>query len=250
MRIMKKNLAWITPPEKDALLFHLAFSIATILGLVSPSPQPWIHIRMGLRIWALAIGYHVGIVWFALRRFHRDWLLMLRALVPISLLMVLPDGYLATGLKTIVFEDMHVGQIFKVSTFMSFMWTIPLFISTMVGRGLESRGFSIVRATIGAGLAGLLIFIGSEELLTRIPIWHAVEGSCTKVGNVALYVLFPEACLPMVAFLWCRYCLMESHNSSHIPLGLQLFAAFLIMSMYLGNIIVSFMIIDGHRNLV
>lgn len=174
---------------------------------------------------------------------------MLRALVPISLLMVLPDGYLTTELKTVAFEDMHVGQIFKVSTFMSFMWTIPLFISTMVGRGLESRGFGIVRATIGAGLAALLIFIGSEELLTRIPIWHALEGSCTKVGNVALYVLFPEACLGMVVFLWCRYCLMESHTS-HIPLSLQLFGAILIVSMYLGNMIVCFRIIDGHINLV
>lgn len=236
----------LTNSEKDAILFHLVFGITSVLVLASsPSLEP--RIRVGFQIWALVIGYHGSIVWVALRRLHGDWLRILRILVPVSVLMVLPDGYLATGLKTIAFEDMRVGQIFKVTSFMSFMWTIPLFVSTMVGRGLESRGFCVFKATIGAGLSALAIFVVSEELLPRIPIWYALE-NCRKVGNVAIYVLFPEFSLGAVVYLWCRYRLSLSYTSQ-ITVSAQIFGAYMIMSMYLGNLVVCFMVIDGHENI-
>ena len=73
---------------------------------------------------------------------------------------------------------------------MSFMWAIPLFISTMVGRGLERRGAGPYKSAIGAGFIGFVIFLASEVILTMIPLWQHAEGSCTIIGNVLFMSCF------------------------------------------------------------
>lgn len=218
--------------EKDAIAFHAAFGVAAAVGIALPGKH------LGLRIWGLVIGYHVAIVKVATQRMHRDWLVALQFIFPLSVIMILPDGYLATGLRTLVFPDMGVGQIYGVTSFMSFMWTIPLFASTMVGRGFESRGFGISGCALGAGLSALCLFLGSEEILTRIPIWYATENATKKIGNVALYVIIPEFLIGVLTFLACRLCI-----SRQVPKHLQIFGAFLIMSNYLGNLVLCYMIL-------
>ena len=229
--------------ELDAIIFHLTFGIIALITVITSPLES--EIALGLRIWVLLIGYHASITLVALRRQHRDWLIMMKFLVPLSIFMILPDGFLAIGLKTIVFPDMGVGQIFNVTSFMSFMWVIPLFISTTVGRGMEARGVGIFRAALGAGLSGLIIFLGSEEILTRIPIWYPL-GNCLKIGHAAIYVLPPEFFIGVIAFLACRHCLSQPY-SDQVSFPLQIFAAFMIMSMYLGNLIICFMVIDRDR---
>mmetsp|Transcript_2446 Transcript_2446/g.3758 ORF Transcript_2446/g.3758 Transcript_2446/m.3758 type:complete len:244 (+) Transcript_2446:285-1016(+) len=241
------KMAGMSGSEKDAIFFHLAFGII-VLFTVSTSPlgrPEKTGIGLGLRIWVLLIGYHAAIILVALQRQHRDWLIMMKCLVPLSIFMIFPDGFLAIGLKTIIFPDMGVGQIFNVTSFMSFMWTIPLFVSTMAGRGIEARGLGTFRAALGAGFSGLIIFLGSEEILTLIPIWHPLE-NCSKIGHAAIYVLPPEFLIGVVTFLACRYCLSQPY-SNQVSFPLQIFAAFMIMSMYLGNLIICFMVIDRDR---
>jgi hypothetical protein len=225
----------LTGSEKDAIALHGAFFvIAFITVIISPFES------LGVSIWSLIIGWYTSIIVIACQRNHRDWILLLKMLVPLSIFFSFPDGYLASGLGTILFPDMGVGRIFQVTSFMPFMWAIPLFISTMVGRGLETRGAGLYKASIGAGFIGFVIFLASEMILTRIPIWHPVEGSCTNIGNAAIYVLFPEFCLGLMTFL-------AFHHLSGGPYLLQVFAAFMVMCMYLGNLIVCFMIVDGDK---
>lgn len=240
--------------EKDAILFHLAFGavalvvIALPAGLLGQKIAP--SYSLGLRIWALLVGYHAALVWISFRRLHQNWLLTMRLLVPLGMFLIIPDGFLVAGLKTLVYTDMGVGKIFHVSSFMGLMWPIPLFVCTLVGRGLEARGYGYFQAAAGAGLSGLCIFYGAEEILTRIPIWYAVEGSCTFLGhsNVAIYVLFPEFLLSMVTFMACRYSLWQYHQSSQlVPMYITICGAFLIMTIYLGNLVVSFVMIDGDK---
>ena len=210
------------------------FVIAFITVVISPNES------LGISIWSLIIGWYATITVIACQRNHREWILLLKMLIPLCIFFVFPDGYLTSGLGTISFPDMGVGRIFQVSSFMPFMWAIPLFISTMVGRGLERRGAGPYKSAIGAGFIGFVIFLASEVILTMIPLWQHVEGSCTIIGNVAIYVLFPEFCLALMTFL-------VFHHLSEGPYLLQIFAVFMIMCMYLGNLIVCFMIVDGNK---
>ncbi len=225
----------LTASEKDAIVLHVAFLvIAFITVIISPFES------LGVSIWSLIIGWYTSILVIAGQRNHRDWILLLKMLLPLCIFFCFPDGYLASGLGTITFPDMGVGRIFQVTSFMPFMWAIPLFMSTMVGKGLETRGAGPYKAAIGAGFVGFVIFLASESILAMIPIWHPVEGTCTEIVNVAVYVLFPEFCLSLTTFLAFRHLKEE-------PYLVQIFAAFMIMCMYLGNLIASFMIVDGDK---
>lgn len=214
--------------EKHAIYFHLIFGGLAALVLSLPLP-----LATGFRIWGLVIGYHLAFLGVAARWEHRDWLIIWRFLLPLSVMMVLPDGYLATELGTIVFPDMGAGQIFQVSSFMAGMWAIPLFLVVMVGRGVLKRR-NMVAATISAGITALIIIGGSEVVLTRIPVWYA-QG-VTMVGGVALYVLIPEVMLGATTFWAFQHLGARS-------LWIRLFAAFAIMCMYLGALVVNFMLI-------
>ena len=226
----------LTGSEKDAIALHGAFVVIAFITVIISRPFE----SLGVSIWSLIIGWYTSILVIARQRNHRDWILLLKMLVPLCIFFSFPDGYLASGLGTILFPDMGVGKIFQVSSFMPFMWAIPLFMSTMVGSGMETRGAGTYKAAIGAGFAGFVIFSGSEVILTRIPIWYPVEGTCTHIGTTAIYVLFPEFCLSLMTFL-------AFHHLKEGPYLPQVFAAFMVMCMYLGNLIVCFMIVDGDK---
>ena len=225
--------------EHDAILLHVAFAIVAAVTLLSSPPE-----SLGPRIWSLIIGWYTSVITTALQRNHTHWLKLLRFLSMISIFFVIPDGFLVKGLKTIHFPDIGVGQIFGVSSFMAFMWAIPLFLSTLVGMGMEERGAGMYQAAWGSGITSLIVMGGSELVLTRIPIWYAL-GNCSTVGqHAAIYVLVPECCLGMVVFLGWKYIVSLQGQVSFI---VQLYLAFLIMCSYLGNLIVWYMILDGDK---
>mmetsp|Transcript_8710 Transcript_8710/g.16218 ORF Transcript_8710/g.16218 Transcript_8710/m.16218 type:complete len:261 (+) Transcript_8710:195-977(+) len=227
--------------EHDAILLHILFTITATVALIT-SPQE----DLGLRIWSLIIGWYTSVLFIALQRNHTHWLEILNFLILLCGCFIFPDGFLTQGLKTISFPDMNVGQIYGVTSFMPLMWAIPLFISKLVGYGMKDRGYDMHQSALGAGLMGLILMGGSEVILTRIPIWHALDNSCTSIigGHVAIYVLFPEFCLGGCTFLGLEYIGSQQEG---VPLIGRFAAAFMIMCMYLGNLIVCFMIVDGEK---
>lgn len=230
----------INKSEQDAIVLHVAFSIVASVTIIT-SPRD----DLGLRIWSLIIGWYTSIIFTAHQRNHTHWLHIVKFLLLICICFIFPDGFLVKGLKTLWFPDMGVGQIFGVTSFMPFMWAIPLFISTLVGIGMEDRGAGIDQAAISAGIMGLILMGGSEGVLTRIPVWHVLDNNCSTMGHyIAIYVLFPEFCLGMCTYLGWKYIRLEHGRVSFLR---WFSVAFLIMCVYLGNLIVCFMIIDGDK---
>mmetsp|Transcript_10684 Transcript_10684/g.14410 ORF Transcript_10684/g.14410 Transcript_10684/m.14410 type:complete len:291 (+) Transcript_10684:69-941(+) len=240
--------------EKDAIVLHAAFLVTAFASIMV-----FLHINdkeacndaassssgLGILIWCLVISWYALIISIAILQQNKDWLHLLQFLFPNCIFFIFPDGFLAKVLDSIHFPDMGVGRIMDVTSFMPFMWAIPLFMTTMVGRALDYRGYGTYRAALGAGIAGLVVMGGSEAILTQIPIWHATH--CTMVGPVALYTLFPEACLGMTTFLGWKF---FSNNVNAIGISsliVHLFILFMVMCMYLGNLIVCYMIIEGGK---
>lgn len=225
--------------ESDAILFHLGFAAIAILALcISPKSS------LGVVVTALVVSWYIGIITVAILRNHKEWLSLLRFLFILCICFIFPDGFLAKGLKTIHFPDYGVGKIYEVSIFMPFMWAIPLFLSTLLGQGFHLRRINgEFPSALIAGVFGLFIFAASEEILTSIPLWTAQN--CKTIGNVAMYVLFPEFCLPMVTFLVWDYLLKRKNEIQPISLGGEILAAFLIMCSYLGNLVACYMVFDG-----
>ena len=224
----------ISESEKDAISFHIIFGVIALTVLLTIPPE-----RLGLPIWMLVIGWHLAIFSTAYKKNHHEWLQMMKFITPLCTFFIFPDGCLATYLQTIVFPNtMGVGQIYNVTSFMPFMWAIPIFITILVGCGMEQRGVGIINAATSAGFVACLIFTASEDFLTRIPIWYATD-KVTTFGNVAIYVVFPEFCLGFTSFCMYRY------SRRYSLFGMHIVTAFMVMCMYLGNLVVCFMIIDG-----
>lgn len=238
----------ISASEQDAIILHVAFSIISLVLLLPHTMPLEPSVSLGIRIWTLVLGYNISLIQFALQKSYREWMVIIKFLIPLSMFMVVPDVFLVTGPKTVVFPDMGVGRIHGVSSFMALMWTIPLFASTLIGRAMEARGSGVRKAAfLGAGLSGLVLIVGSEEILTRIPIWHAQN--CSSLGwplsHVAAYLLLPEYLLPVVTFLACRYSLAPTEGkSSTVSFPSQVFGAFLTMCMYMGLCAFSYMVVE------
>ena len=224
-----------TVAERDAITFHLSFAFIAAVTLLTTNLEP--GIEMGRRIWILILGYYAGIL-YLVKHNNNEWIQMFKLLIPLGVIMVVPDGYFVIGLKTLEFTDMGVGQIFGVSSFMCFMWTIPLFISTAIGRGIERRGASIWNAALSAGFVSILIFTAAEHLLAYIPIWYFKH--CTMIGYHPLYVLLPEYIAGAMTYLACRVCIYEKN----ISYPAVMMGAFIIMSTYVGSAVVCYMLID------
>ncbi|KAL7527740.1 hypothetical protein ACHAWF_002290, partial [Thalassiosira exigua] len=224
--------------ERDAASLHASFAAVAASALTS-SPRE----RIGERIWALLIAWYAAVAATALLRKHERWLDVLAFLFPLCACFVFPDGFLVLGLKTIAFPDAGVGRIFGVPSFMPWMWAIPLFLVILTGAGLEDRGYTTNEAALGSGIVGLIIMGGSEFVLTRIPLWHVLE-KCSTIGqHAAIYVLLPEFCLGISSYLGWSY--IRSHKQ--VSYLVRSFVAFAIMTMYLGNLIVCFMVVDGDK---
>ena len=77
------------------------------------------------------------------------------------------------------------------------------------------------------GLASFVLFVGSEAVLWRVPVWYA-EG-VTQLGHVALYVVIPEVLLGIGAYL--VFLATEER-----PVWARLAGAFVLMVFYQGGL--------------
>ena len=206
--------------DRDAILLHGAFALACLLVLAVP-----LGIPVGQRVSGLVLLYNVALPLAAWRRGHPEWSKLWLFLVPLSVLQVFPDWFLADPLGVIEFPDTGGLRIGPIPAFMAGMWTIPLFIIILLGRRVAAHSTrNIALATVA--VASILLFVGSEATLWAVPIWHA--RNVTMVARVAVYLIVPEIVLGLSAFL-------AFESSLHRSIWHKLSGAFAVMLLYLGS---------------
>lgn len=189
---------------------------------------------LGARIWILVLGYNLALPVAARLLGHREWLALWLFLVPLSALQVVPDWVLSAVLEVLIFPDVGGPRIDTVNASMAGMWTIALFPVVFLGSRIEARaGRRAAFATVAA--ASFAVFVGSEAVAWRIPIWYAQN--VAMVGHVALYVVMPEILLGLATFRVFR-------TTTPKPLGMRLAGALALMLFYLSALICCYFLIE------
>jgi hypothetical protein len=163
---------------RDALLLHSLFAAAGAAAfLLLRTPE------LGWGILGLVAVYNLLLPLIASRGGHRDWMELWVFLLPLSVLLVLPDWVLSQQFGILVFPDLGGPHIGTVPAYMAGMWVIPLFwILWLSGR-----------SSFTATILALLLFAGAEWLALPLHLWHAQHVG--EVFGVAKYVLVPEMLL-------------------------------------------------------
>jgi len=215
--------------ERDAILLHLVFAGVSLLVLAIPGGMP-----VGPRLCGLVLLYNLMLPLAAWQRSHDEWLVLWAFLVPLSLLQIFPDWFLASQLGVIIFPDTGSVRVGEIPLYMGGLWTIPLFVIVFAGRRIETR-YTRTCALLVVCLLSALLFVGSEAILWRIPIWHAI--GVTMVFHVAVYLVIPEILLGLSTFLAFDAVYTRS-------LRYRLAAAFTVMIIYLGNLSFFYFLIE------
>ena len=161
---------------QDALALNVAFSVLAALALTVPAGP------VGLRLLACVAVYNVALPLVGWWRGHRWWAEAWLFLLPLSVLQILPDWFLSVVLGTFVLPDTggcpRVGGV--VPAFMGGMWTIPLaavFAGVHVARWRPPGASATATRYKAASTVALLLFICSEALSWRVPVWYATTSS-------------------------------------------------------------------------
>lgn len=207
--------------ERDCLILHGLFTLVAVAVLMFPAALP-----VGPRLSALVIAYNLALPITGMRQGYPEWVSLWLFLLPLSILQIFPDWFLAAQLNVLVFPDTGSLRIGAVPAFMGGLWVIPLFITVFLGLRMAERT-SRKYVILAVCLASFLLFVGSETLLWAIPIWYARD--VTTVAHVALYLIVPEILFGLSAFLAYEASLGRA-------VWYRLGAAFTVMIIYLGNL--------------
>ena len=218
------------PSDQHVIVFHGLFALVAAAILSAP-----LDTNLGVRLFVLVVFYNMALPMAAHQFQHPNWIRIWLFLVPLSALQILPDAFLASQLQVLVFPDLGGPRIGPVSAAMAGMWTIPLFLVVYAGERLRAEG---TQATALYGVAALsfILFVGAEATLWTIPIWYAQN--VWTVAHVAVYVVVPEVLLGLSAYIACE------RLSGRSP-ALQLLGAATVMSLYLGNLCLFYLLIEG-----
>lgn len=178
--------------DRAALALSAAWALATGALLAAPVGP------VGMRILAAVVLWHVAVVAVGVWRGDAAWRSAYVLVAPMSVLLLLPDQFLAVGLHTIAFPDTGAPFVGRIPVFMAGMWAIPLSAIVLAGRAAERRGGPAWGVAAGTVL-GLAVLASSEALSDALPIWTPV--GVPMWGPVAAYVLPAEALLA-AATVW------------------------------------------------
>ncbi len=216
------------PEERDAVIFHAAFSVLCLPVLLIPG------LETGVRLFILVALYNVALPVTAKLRGHDLWInIWLFALI-LSVFQVFPDWFLSHQLGILVFPEDGFVKIGTVSGYMAGLWAIPVFIIVYTSVRVGER-VSLRSGYWAAALLALVIFGASEETVWMLPSWYA--RNVAMVSHTALYIIIPEIILG-VSCLYAFIQIREKKNRIKIP------AAFLVMLLYLGAAAFFYFIIE------
>lgn len=203
---------------RDIILTHVMFSIVAVIVLLLP-------LTVGQRMLIIVICYNAMIPLVANLRGHKEWLSIWLFVLPLSILMIFPDWYLATQLDVLAFPDDGFIMIGEIPIYMAGLWAIPLFALTFIGCEAKKR-YSFTRTLLVVALLTLFVFIMAEETMWMLPSWSAQN--VTVIGHVALYIIIPELFLGLSTYL-----VYEKFKDKNI--AIRFLWAYVIMVFYLGN---------------
>ena len=207
-----------TSSERDVILVHVFFIVLCAVALLLPLP-----LLVGPRLFVLVVAYNLLIPIVGYWRNHADWMSLWLLVFFLSLFMVFPDWFLADPLGILIFLPDGFPKIGPVSGYMAGLWAIPLFVIVYLGQRIGERTNAKYAYGIVA-MVSLLLFTGAEAGLTFV--WHAQN--VYMIGPVALYIIVPELILGLSTF-WTHSYLKEK------PQWWNIFAAFVLMLLYLGS---------------
>ena len=231
------------------LKFHGAFSVVAAAVLAKAfdvqSPYPS-GVAVSLLVLLYSVAFHV-----LARHTHTKLHSKFVFASILSIFQVVPDLFLDAVLGTLHFPDDGCPRLFgHVSAYMAGMWTIPLLgilwfserndehnnnheHTNVVAGGIE---LPTRHALFKAGAAALVVFGSAEQLTHPLGLWHATGKVRYTLGNVAVYVLLPEALLGCAALF--AYTMTSSPSTRlHHKIG----AAASVSMFYTGALAVSFL---------
>ncbi|MHA1903794.1 MAG: DUF6989 domain-containing protein [Candidatus Thorarchaeota archaeon] len=213
---------------RDLVGAHIIFAIIAVIALL-PSNSP-----IGARVLIAVIAYNVIIPIAAVRRGHKRWLEIWIFVLPISILQIFPDWYLALQLEVLSFPVDGFPMIGNVPIYMAGLWAIPLFIILYVGLEVDERRTRL--AAYGAVVAVCLtFFLLAEETLWILPSWSAQN--VAMIDHIAIYIIVPEVILGLSTF--ASFLIVRDK-----AIWEKLVWAFLVMILYLGAANLSYFIIE------
>jgi hypothetical protein len=181
---------------------------------------------LGWKITLIVIAFNVAIILLGRSRDHEAWIGLWLFLAPLSIFQVFPDWFLVEQLGTLLFPDTGGPFVGPVPVFMAGMWTIPLFFILHIGLR-TSQQLDRRSAYWFVGIFSAILFLGSEALLWKLPIWEAVN--VLTIAHVGLYLVVPEILLGLTAF-WMYDAIR------HRGVGSRIAGAFLVSMTYLGSL--------------
>ncbi|HEX9888226.1 MAG TPA: hypothetical protein VGA69_02010 [Nitriliruptorales bacterium] len=225
-------MAVLNRADRDLLALHVWFAAIAALVLLVP-----LGLAVGVRIGGLVLLYNLAVPVMAVSRGHSEWLRVYTLVLPLSVLMVVPDWFLSSELGTLRFPPDGLVDVGTVTAYMAGLWTIPLFLTTMVGRNVEQRQ-GRGPAYVAAVMLGAVLFIGAEAFAHRVPMWEAV--GVRTVNHVALYIVPAE--LALVVVVYAAYARLRASS-----MAVRAAAAVPIMVFYLGLAVTSWFLLEEAR---
>ncbi|MEM6641078.1 MAG: hypothetical protein AAF610_14385 [Pseudomonadota bacterium] len=209
--------------DRELALFYTLFALGAVATLLLP-----LEIPSGWRVLGLVLTHAVALPAFARFRGHTELTSVIRFVWPLSVAMLLPDWVLSAVFGTLHFPDDGAPRIDTMPVAMAFMWSIPLTLSTWIGRRRNSA--------LAAATSALVIFLGSEIFAPTLGLWTPA-GDVALVGGVAVYVLFPEWLLGFLTYeAW--------HQSLDAPWPRRLFDSFVVALSYLGALGIALLAVE------
>jgi hypothetical protein len=217
--------------ERDFIIVHLTFALAASITVI---PRSFMGIPMGLRLTGLVLLYNLLIPLTALWRKHPEWFSIWVFVLPISILQIFPDWFLASQLQVLSFPKTGAIMIGPVPIFMAGLWAIPLVIIIFTTQQIGIRN-GLTGAIVAAGGLSAVLFLGSEATLWSLPVWQAQ--SVHTVQHIALYLVIPEILLGIEAYLAYQY-------TRSLNVGARLFFGANVMILYFGGVCLFYLVFE------
>lgn len=204
--------------------FWILLTTGLLVGGFALLPRIFAPPLLGQSYLWLVLLYHVVLMLGVWLRSHHEVFAAWLFLLPLSLLLVLPDWVLAREFGALAFPPLggeRLGGL--VPAYMAGLWVAPLLLVVWLAEMVHRR--SAVLAVAVAMLAGLVVFGAAEWAARRFSLW--VPRNAAAFQGVALYRLAAE--IPLGLAAWLMFTRVQGR-----ALPVKAIGAAIVATFYLG----------------